>query len=547
VAQETIRELVVKYGIDVDTGPMEQFDQAISALKGGLIGLGSVVASATAGILGTAISAAHAGDELIKMSQRTGVGVEALQALRFQAQLADVDSQQLGQGLQILSRNLNGAAKGSADLMKAFSKVGISAGDIKSGAVSAEVALQKIGQRFAKMPDGVQKTALAMEYFGRSGAQMIPFLNSLAAGLTETQKAVLQMNMVTEEQARLGEEFNDSVTVMQSALGGIAKTVGMGLLPTLKDLVEEFTAFIVANRDLIKANLTDFIKGLVSALKLAGRFLFVVGNSMAAFARTVGGVGNAVKLVLGAVTALSAASILFGIGKMITAGYALAGAFTAANAAALLIPTLIGAAVLLVILVIDDLIAFFQGRDSVTAVIIEKFQGVLNWFQTTFPNLAKYLIGFFEFWKAYLNLIISLWQRVFSVIGAVASFIGQVLQPVLEVISTIVSKIASGISMAVGFATDLASKLGGGILGKIGGGLSFAAGGMNALADYVSPSVPSPAGGGGGVNVQAPIQITVPPGTDPTQVGPYVQRGIGDGLDATLRGARRASVSGVSY
>lgn len=538
---ETIRELVVKYGIDVDSDPLDKLDSAISSLKGGLLGIGASLGAAAAGLFGVVKTAADAGDQVLKMSQRVGVGVESLQALMFQAKLADVGVEQLQTSLVFLNRNMTEAGQKGGEMAKAFLKVGISQAELRSGTLTADKALERIGKTFGRLPDGPQKSALAMELFGRSGAQLIPLLNGMEKGLSATQKAILDMNMVTEEQAKLGEEFNDNLTVMQAAFGGIIKSVGKNLLPVMNELVIAFTNFIVENKDLIKTNLADFVDGLSSFLKDAGKFALIAARSISGLAKSLGGAGNLVKILLTAMFALSAVSILQGIGLLVTATWGWVAALTAAKLVAFAIPALIGAAILLVLLVIDDLVAYFQGGDSVTGVIIEKFKEVLAWFQENFPNLSKFIKGIFDVWIAYLNILISFWTGLFNVIMKVAGFMGSVLAPIVD-------RIAGAFGVIINGFAKLGSLVGKGL----GAGLGFTGELLSkgaAIANPTNPTLPgvSSSSSATAFNVDAPIQINVPPGTDPGSVGPFVREGVAGGLDSSLRQASRSTVSGVAY
>lgn len=538
---ETIRELVVKYGIDVDSDPLDKLDSAISSLKGGLLGIGASLGAAAAGLFGVVKTAADAGDQVLKMSQRVGVGVESLQALMFQAKLADVGVEQLQTSLVFLNRNMTEAGQKGGEMAKAFLKVGISQAELRSGTLTADKAIERIGKTFGRLPDGPQKSALAMELFGRSGAQLIPLLNGMEKGLSATQKAILDMNMVTEEQAKLGEEFNDNLTVMQAAFGGIIKSVGKNLLPVMNELVIAFTNFIVENKDLIKTNLADFVDGLASFLKDAGKFALVAARSISGLAKSLGGAGNLVKILLTAMFALSAVSILQGIGLLVTSTWGFVAALTAAKVVAFAIPALIGAAILLVLLVIDDLVAYFQGGDSVTGVIIEKFKEVLAWFQENFPNLSKFIKGIFDVWIAYLNILISFWTGLFNVIMKVAGFMGSVLAPIVD-------RIAGAFGVIINGFAKLGSLVGKGL----GAGLGFTGELLSKGAQLANPTNPTLPGvsnssSATAFNVDAPIQINVPPGTDPGSVGPFVREGVAGGLDSSLRQASRSTVSGVAY
>ena len=213
----TVKELITRFGFEIDDKGLKDLEGGISAVKDGLLGLGVVAGGAALSLFEIVKHAAEGGDQLTKMSQRLGIGVEQLNELTFAAGLADVGMEEFGQSMTFLNRNIDQAKSGSPELRKAFRELGISGEQLRSGTVNAGNALGVIGKKFAALPDGPKKVALAMDVFGRSGAKMIPFLNSLSEGLTPVQQKVLEMNAVTKEQAKSGEEFNDSLRIMNQA------------------------------------------------------------------------------------------------------------------------------------------------------------------------------------------------------------------------------------------------------------------------------------------------------------------------------------------
>ena len=262
---------------------------------------------------------------------------------------------------------------------------------------------------------------------------------------------------------------------------------------------------------------------------------------MAGLAKSVGGVGNLVKIVLTGLFALSGVSVLMGIGKLVSYVMLLVKGLTMAKLVAFAIPTLIGAAILLVLLVIDDLVAYFQGGDSVTGVIIEKFKEVLAWFQENFPNLSKFVRGVFDAWIAYLNILISFWTGLFNVIAKVAGFMASVFAPVID-------RILQGVMAVVNALGTIGSFVGKGL----GAGLGFTGELLSRGAQLANPTNPTLPGvsnssSATAFNVDAPINVVVPPGTDPGSVGPFVREGVAGGLDSSLRQASRSTVSGVAY
>lgn len=227
----------------------DQFQRELKKSEGMLGSFNSFVTNwktqltAVGGVLfAIAKSTANYGDELAKASQRIGISVEALAGLQHAAKLADVSNQDLATGLGILSRRVVDAAGGSREALQAFQQLNVQFTDQGGNVKTTEQLLLALSDRFAKMPDGIQKTALAMDLFGRGGRQMIPLLNEGAAGIQAMQAEAKKLGLVlTTEQAKASEQFNDDLTRLQGAMKGLTLQLGTALLPAFTDLIELMT------------------------------------------------------------------------------------------------------------------------------------------------------------------------------------------------------------------------------------------------------------------------------------------------------------------
>lgn len=184
------------------TGMLEGFARtAKTALAA--VGAGVTVAGFAAFVKDTA----EAYDRLGRLSQQTGLTAQQLSKLSYIAKMADLDLDTLAKNVKILDRNMFQAAQGGGKAFEAFRALGLSVRDASGKLAGNEEILTKLAERFAKMPDGAMKTALAMQIFGKSGADMIPMLNLGAEGLryfaeeAERLKGALSEEMVRKAEA----------------------------------------------------------------------------------------------------------------------------------------------------------------------------------------------------------------------------------------------------------------------------------------------------------------------------------------------------------
>lgn len=267
--------------------------KAIKEVEGQLGGLSStakkagaaLAAAISVGAISTWVKASiDAADANRKSAQSAGLAVEEYTALQYAAKLAGVEAGSLNSAMARLNRTIAEAAVGGNNQEAAFSRLGIavrdSAGNLKTG----DVILAEIADRFKELPDGVQKSAIAMELFGRSGTQLIPLLNGGADGLADLRKEAEALGLViSDTQAAQAEVFNDNLTRLGEASGGAANRVAGELLPSLVDLSD---LLVDLNKD---AGATTIVADLLGgAVKVLASAVLIAGNGFGSLGRLIG-------------------------------------------------------------------------------------------------------------------------------------------------------------------------------------------------------------------------------------------------------------------
>jgi len=213
-------------------GNLAKLGDESNRVKGLLAGLG--VSLSVAGFATMIKSAIDAADELNKLSQKIGISVEALSTLRFAAQLSDVSLETLQKGIKGLSQNIAEANTGVGDGAQVFEALGISVKNADGSMKTTEAVLLQVADVFANLEDGAVKTALAVKLFGKSGMDMIPFLNQGAAGINQLTAEAERLGLkLTTETARSAEAFNDNLTALKASSSALGITLARDFLPEL--------------------------------------------------------------------------------------------------------------------------------------------------------------------------------------------------------------------------------------------------------------------------------------------------------------------------
>ena len=116
------------------------------------------------------------------------------------------------------------------------------------GSKTMKSALLEQAEVFQRMPNGVEKSARAVELFGKNGIQMIPFLNKGREGIEQLMERGVELSGVNDAMAMSAKEFGHSLSDLKLASGGLAATMVSGLIPRLTKVVEAVTDSIVKFR-----------------------------------------------------------------------------------------------------------------------------------------------------------------------------------------------------------------------------------------------------------------------------------------------------------
>ena len=267
---------------------------AARRVNGVLAGLG--VALSAAGLAAMVRSALESADALNKLSQRVGITVEALSTLVPAAELSGVSAQTFETGLKKLATTMFEAATGSEESARRLKALGVEFKNQDGTLRATDAVLLDLADRFQAMPDGAQKSALAVQLFGKSGAELIPFLNQgregIAALTGEMEALGVQIGGDTAAQA---EVFNDSLAKLRLAATSLANRVIEAFLPALNEMAGGMVESAKQG-----GTLRAILDGVVLVLKTLALGAATVGKAFVALGEAIGaGVAAAVEALRG--------------------------------------------------------------------------------------------------------------------------------------------------------------------------------------------------------------------------------------------------------
>lgn len=214
---------------------------------------------------------------------------------------------------------------------QAFQKLGVSAFDAKGKLLPVEELMPRVMDAFAKLPAGVNKTALAMDLFGaRGGTRFIDFLSQGSAGLERARTmAELYGLTLSTDLSNAVEEFGFQTNDLKLAFQGISVIIGKAVLPVAVKFVDFLNRKIVPVLLNVAKRVAPIIAGALGDLGdmleslfdlLSGRkeALDEIGDSLEHFLNLFGLNG---KLISGwAVTVIDALRSVWNLIQMLLSG-----------------------------------------------------------------------------------------------------------------------------------------------------------------------------------------------------------------------------------
>jgi len=225
------------------SGIKKSADTASSALKT-LVGIeiGKILAQGFVSAARSAINYANALrdtiDRTAKLANQTGIGVEALQGFAVAASLGGTDLETFANNVKRLTVRVGRLAESGKT--EVFEKLGIDFQNFQS--LAPEEQFKVLAKAVSGIQDPAEKARIAVELFGKAGAEMLPMLN---ADFVALQERLEKLGVIlSADQTSAIEEMNDALTLVQATFDGIIGQVTANLAPIVTAMAEDLLTFI---------------------------------------------------------------------------------------------------------------------------------------------------------------------------------------------------------------------------------------------------------------------------------------------------------------
>jgi hypothetical protein len=248
-----------------------------AGLSGGLANIGASVAGlvnpftvglAAVAAFGAGASAVASGlldledrvEKLGNTADKLGVSFEFIQTLEEAGNRSGVSIESVSSAFGKLQKTLAGADEESRAATEALGRLGISFSDLEK--LSPEEQVRLVGEQLQGIEDPAKRTAAAMQIFGKSGADLLPFFRQLKPAADDIQRFGAALNDI--DRARI-DSFGDGI----DALGVAARALG-----------QEVTVPFVQLGEGVALAAADFIGGVSQIASAIGDILAPEMNTL---------------------------------------------------------------------------------------------------------------------------------------------------------------------------------------------------------------------------------------------------------------------------
>lgn len=487
-------ELITKIGFDVDHEKLDKVNEQLEGIKHRLEFLAAI--ELAKGFAELTEKFAHFAEELHVAAGNAGITVEALQKLSFAAKQSGISQEEMSGSMARLSRRLYEAKLGSKEAQEAFVKAGFSVNQI-AGLKTGQEALMALSGHMQHMTDATQKSAIAMELMGRGGYHMVSFLSKGPGAIDELSARAERLGAIlSEHQVEALVKAEHAFQELWAVMKTIGASIAAVLSPEIESMVNELLKFWEINQKIIMENIQDWLGDFSYALGFLWGILKIVTQAVFNFAnehRTL------TKVILYTV---------FAIGVIVST-----------------------------VMVAMRVWSMFSGVIRIAKFIFEELRIVMLGVEAVSVALEVPIWAIVAAVAAVILGIQSLWVMLHG--GSFKdTWLGQLWEMTKGAGGTLLKMLGMGIGADEGAEPgSSAASSGGGLINTIANGV----GNMNTLGAMPnSPTIEGGVTGATNFDVNAPITINVPAGTDPKMVGQKAQMGVKDHMDAVIRHTQRA-------
>ena len=216
------------------------------------VGIAAKVADIAKKLASATKEAAAFADEVLTLSAKTNISTDALQGYMYAAELVDVSVETITKSMQRNIRSMGSAADGTAQYANAYKQLGVAVQDSNGDLRDSQEVFWELIDALGQMTNETERDEIAMTLLGKSAQDLNPLIEAGADRMRELadEAASVGYIMSAETLSALG-SLDDQLQRLDGAATAAKNALGAALAPTLENLAEKATNFLVAITNII--------------------------------------------------------------------------------------------------------------------------------------------------------------------------------------------------------------------------------------------------------------------------------------------------------
>jgi hypothetical protein len=231
----------------------------------GVAAIGTAAIGAGVALFELTKTAAEYGSTIFDASKKTGLHAESLSAMDFAAKQSGTSLEAITGGVAKFAKTVGEAADGSDKAAAKLKDFGITP---QQAINDLDGALGAVFKRIIDAPPGIERMTLAQKAFGKSGAELLPFIDSFDGDLGKLIKKAKDLGVtIDDEAARAADEFGDQLDTLSEQLAGAGRAIAGPFMEPFTDMAKGVSGWLTQNKDEVARwgqQMADTLTGLIS-------------------------------------------------------------------------------------------------------------------------------------------------------------------------------------------------------------------------------------------------------------------------------------------
>lgn len=267
--------------------------------KKAMVALTAAATAAAAALGKLMLDSGKFADDLITLSNKTGISVTQLQELEYAARFVDVSVETMTSSMNKLTRTMGMAQQSLQsgklnEQAKAYQRLGVEVMNTDGSLRNNKEVFNEVIDALGKMTNETERDALAMQLFGKSATELNPMIKAGSVELNRLAQEAHQVGAIVSEDgvSALG-SFDDHMQTLNASTQGLMREALAQLAPLINDMIvglkeimpqiietiQNFIIFVMSNgptiasliaaiaTGLIAWNVVTMIQGLITVVK----------------------------------------------------------------------------------------------------------------------------------------------------------------------------------------------------------------------------------------------------------------------------------------